>query len=150
MKNISYYYNLLILIFIFSFLSCKDENDKLPSVPVDITINIETEPSYLDLKYIGNSVPITGGVKGIYLYRKSQNQIQAFDRACPFDPEGKCSRVIWEDGTHSSSIVVDTACNSRFILPADGLATEDSQAKTSLREYTVYFNISNGVVRITN
>ncbi|OQX99888.1 MAG: hypothetical protein B6I24_01515 [Bacteroidetes bacterium 4572_128] len=131
---------ILVFFLLLIFFSCKDDRDKLPNVAVDIYINILSDPNYSDLQTVGNSIPITGGIKGIFLYRKSQSEIQAYERACTFDPEGKCQRVIWENGNSSDIIVVDTICNSRFLMASDGIILEGSPAKMPLKQYNVVFN----------
>ena len=55
--------------------SCKKDNDgNVPITGVDILIYVNN-PSYINLNAVGGWVYITGGVRGIIVYRKSKSFI---------------------------------------------------------------------------
>ncbi len=82
----------LVLISIFLYSCDKDEKGKIPEVDVDIYININ-KPSYSDLQTTGGWVYVTGGSKGIIVYRRSSNEFMAYDRHCTYRPEKNCGRA---------------------------------------------------------
>jgi predicted Zn-dependent protease len=59
--------------------SCKKEDDNVPNTAVDITI-YTNNPSFVNVSVPGGWVYITGGVRGILLYRKSTSEFMAYDR----------------------------------------------------------------------
>ena len=95
-----------------SIFSCSknDKGELIPTVPVNLTIYLSL-PQYSSLNSIGNTVEITGGYKGIVVYRRSLDEFVAFDLACPHDPnEGKLA-------IDSSGVTtVHATCNSKFSL----------------------------------
>jgi len=97
-----------------SINSCKkkDSQDSIPNVPVDIYISLNL-PQYSSLTGIGNSVLISGGVKGIIVYRKSQEEFSTFERSCPYDPLVNAAIVKVDS---SGVIGVDSNCGSQFLL----------------------------------
>ncbi len=84
---------LTIWLGIMFFSSCGKENfHPVPNVMVDIRINIEN-PSYAALNTVGNSVSVSGGYRGIIIYRVGLNEFTAFDRSCPHHPWEQCAVV---------------------------------------------------------
>ncbi len=74
-------------------LSCKkDEKGRVPDVAVDIYININ-KPDHSDLQTTGGWVYLTGGSKGIIVYRRSSNEFKAYDRHCTHRPSKDCGRA---------------------------------------------------------
>lgn len=75
------------------FSSCeKEDMHPVPNVMVDIRINIEN-PSFAAINTIGNSVSVSGGYRGIIIYRVGQNEFTAFDRSCPHHVWEQCAVV---------------------------------------------------------
>jgi nitrite reductase/ring-hydroxylating ferredoxin subunit len=76
-----------------TILSCdKEEEGDIPDVPVDIYINVN-KPSYSDLQTTGGWVYLTGGSKGIIVYRRSSREFMAYDRHCTYRPNKNCGRA---------------------------------------------------------
>ena len=136
---ISFLFGLLLI----SFISCSKTEDKVPYVPVNIQINL-SNPEYINLNAIGNSIYVTGGYKGIILYRQSIDEIIAMDRACPYDPD--CSRVILDD---TGIIATDTCCGSEYSVIMTG-AVLKGPSEYPLRQYQCYFNQNTNELQITN
>lgn len=130
----------LLLVFVF-FPQCKKNEDPIPYVYVNFYINLNS-PQYTDLNNIGGYVYVTGGYRGIVIYRNSIDEFKAFDRACPYKPSKECERVVVEE---TGITLVDTCCGSRFLL-MDG-SVVNGPATISLKEYRTYFSGSNLQVR---
>lgn len=112
-----------ILLLTLAVIACKkEEQNFIPQTAVDFTININN-PQYISLKSIGGWVYVSGGSKGIILYRAEENNINAFDRHSTYKPENNC-RVMVDS---SDIAAIDTCSNSRYLLssgnPISGPAT---------------------------
>ncbi len=133
-----------LILFTCAFFSCKNKNDKIPTVYVDINIDL-TDPQYNKLLGVGNYVYITGGVNGIIVYRKSFDEFSAFEQTCPYDPD--CGTV-WV--VENEIVAKDTVCcNSEFSLLIDG-AVSEGPAQLPLRNYRTSYNSNTRILRITN
>lgn len=121
------------LLFLFTsvlLLSCsKDQETSIPSVPVNIRINLD-DPSNLNLNIIGNSSSIPGGIRGIIVYRLSQDKFNAFERMCSYQSADTCAYVSIDSAISS---VGCKCCGSRFQL-IDG-SPISAPASASLRAY---------------
>jgi hypothetical protein len=105
--------------------------DQIPVVYVDETINLSNF-EYTPLKNIGGYVYLEGGVRGIIVYRKSQDVYLAFERNCTFQPLDPCARVEVDE---SSLFMIDPCCSSTFDF--DGYPT-GGPAEFPLRLYNTY------------
>lgn len=111
MKPISYI--ILSLLFFLATGSCKKNNDNLiQNVSVDIYI-YSNNPSFINLNAIGGWVYITGGVRGILVYRKTNTEFMAYDRNCTYQSGDACA-IIFVDP--SNIIATDSCCHSQFSL----------------------------------
>ncbi|MCD6112353.1 MAG: hypothetical protein J7J86_03690 [Bacteroidales bacterium] len=121
---------------IFFSNSCKDTQNKV--VPY-VYVNFYIEPNslqYENINTIGNSIYVTGGNKGIIIYRKSTDEFMAFDRTCTYDPDEPESIIeIMEQGT---PIGIDSLCGSKFLL-LDGMPFE-GPATIPLLQYRTNFD----------
>lgn len=124
----------LLLGFTFVVFSCKkDREDEIPNVGVYFTIDLNDAP-YAPLNAVGGSVNVTGGVRGIVIYRKSQEEYNAFDRNCSYEPLNDCARIETDSTLNTAT---DPCCGSRFQLtdgfPFKGPAVRPLKAyKTNL------------------
>ena len=89
----------------------KNDDDIIKDIPVNLTIYPST-PAYFDLSIVGGWIYVSGGVKGIIVYRKSISEFMAFDRNCTYNSNDPCA-VVYVDS--SNIIATDTCCNSRVI-----------------------------------
>ena len=130
------YFSFIVLIVIFSFaLSCKKQSDNgVPITAVDIYL-YSNNPSFINLTAVGGYVYITGGVRGILLYRKSNSEIMAYDRNCTYQSTQPCATVV-VDQTHI--LAVDTCCHSKFSI-YDGGVTQ-GPASLPLKAYQTTFD----------
>ena len=118
----------ILALFCLLFFSCQKEEDYIQNVVVDINLNL-TLPEFSDLQTVGNSVFITGGVKGIIVYRQGFDSYKTYDRNCSFEPSLSCARI----DSVNSSIAICKCCNSKFLL-SDGTPF-DGPALLPLKQY---------------
>ena len=118
----------ILALFCLLFFSCQKEEDYIQNVMVDIDLNL-TLPEFSDLQAVGNYVFITGGVKGIIVYRQGFNSYKTYDRNCSFEPSLSCARI----DSVNSSIAICKCCNSKFLL-SDGTPF-DGPALLPLKQY---------------
>ncbi|HMP99870.1 MAG TPA: hypothetical protein PKC24_08820 [Cyclobacteriaceae bacterium] len=98
-------------------------DDPIPYIPFnDILINTSL-PQYSSLRITNGFAEVSGGVRGIILYRRDQNTIMAYERNCSFQPNDACATV----NVHPSGLfMTDPCCNSNFSFengfPTAGIA----------------------------
>ncbi len=115
------------------FSSCtKDEQHPVPIVPVEFRINLEFQN--IELNSIGGWAYYTGGFRGIVIYRVSQDEFTAFDRACPYHPYEECGRITVEE----PPLAECKCCESTFLL-LDG-SPVSGPARHPLRQYRTVFD----------
>ena len=133
----------MILIFLLSFISsCIDRNDYIKDVYVNIEVPLN-QPEYSDLDAIGNSIFISGGVRGIIIYHLNVNDYRAFDRNCTFEPSTECAYI----DSINSTIASCSCCESKYLIDQDGV-TANGPALLPLKQY--YTSYSGGILKITN
>lgn len=123
----------ILLLLPLLLVSCGDENEEslIPYVYVNFTIY----PNTLDYIPDGGYIYVTGGYKGIIIYRNTHDEFLAFERACPYDPLVDGARVEVES---SGIIATDPVCGSRFIL-TDGSPIQ-GPATVSLKQYRTRYD----------
>jgi nitrite reductase/ring-hydroxylating ferredoxin subunit len=125
-------------------MSCKKENKNgIPLVAVDLTLYINN-PSYSDLHVSGGWAYITGGVKGIILFRSSVDEFIAYERNCTYQPYNNCS-IVDVDSTNIFIVDID-CCNSKFSI-IDGVPV-NGPASQLLKQYSTSYD--GNVLRIYN
>src|SRR5262245_22342964 len=97
----------------------KDDPTGVPPVAVDISVNINL-PEYINLQAPGGWAYLTGGSRGLLVYRKTQEEFVAMDRHCPYQPENLCRVFVDESGVIARDSV---CCHSAYLL-IDGSVTE--------------------------
>lgn len=125
---------LLSILLISGFYACKKNDDSVPIVPVDIYI-YTSNPSFINLNAVGGWVYITGGARGILVYRKSISDFMAYDRNCTYNSNDACA-VVYVDS--SNIIATDTCCNSQFSI-VDGTVLQ-APAGLPLKTYSTTFD----------
>ena len=122
--------------------SCIDKNDYIRDVYVNIEIAVN-QPEYSHLDAIGNSIFISGGVKGIIIYHHNINDYRAFDRNCSFEPSSECAVIDSINGVIASC----SCCASKFLIDQEGISA-NGPALLPLKQYNTF--LSEGTLRITN
>ncbi len=144
----------IFILYLISFSCDKSQVQIIPDVPVNITININDDPEYFNLRAPGNADTInrtTGGYpvgymgNGIIVFRYSENLFYAYDRTCPYQVE-KHVAVKLVDNTFAKC----PDCHSVFILAGDGLPTTAGPATYPLKKYTTTFYPGTGELLIQN
>ena len=134
---------LIIVFFHLLIFSCKDDyKHPVPDVPVDLFINLNTHFELLNINgyiYVNNY-----GFNGILIFRYSQEEFTAFDRACPHHPYEYDCRIEVDD----PPIAVDHCCGSQFLL-IDGSVVE-GPSKHPLKQYRVYYNAGSNHLQVVN
>ncbi len=135
MKNIAILIiGLLIASLIVSACKKKKNNEEyIPYVYVDFTIAV-SNPQFVNLNAVGGWVYVTGGSKGIIVYRKSNDEFGAYDRHCPYLPENACSQL---NVSASGTTAIDTCCGSEFLL-VDGSVLKQPSSYPMLRYQTFF------------
>lgn len=122
--------------------SCKKEPQGVPYTYVNATI-YTSDPQYVQLQSIGGWLYLTGGYRGLLVYRKSQTEFMAYDRACPYKPED--SNELLKVDT-SNIIVTDSHCGSKFLI-TDG-STLQGPSSLPMKAYATSFD--GATLRIAN
>ena len=124
-----------VLLFVLGFYGCKkDNNNTVPMVSVDIYL-YTSNPSFINLNPVGGWVYITGGVRGILVYRKSTTEFMAYERNCTYQPSNICATVMVDN---TNIIATDTCCHSKFSM-YDGSVLQ-APAGLPLKAYNTTFD----------
>ena len=115
----------------------------MPYVYVNFTFDLNS-PSASNLTAIGGHIEFQDkGVKGIIVYRKSNDEYVAWDKNCTYQPRNACATIRVDVNGITAT---DTCCGSTFNI-ADGNPTR-GPAGRQLLPYRISF--SGSLVRITN
>jgi nitrite reductase/ring-hydroxylating ferredoxin subunit len=114
---------------------CRREEEQIPNVPVNIYIST-ADPNFVALNAVGGWVYITGGNRGIVVYRTSQNEFMALERTCSYKPSEANARV--EVDVNTNLFLQDLSCGSKFLI-TDG-SVQNSPASYPLRHYNTTFD----------
>ncbi len=135
---------LLCFIFLFSSGNSCKKNDyaSIPNVYVDINIDV-TSTIYMELNHVGGWLYLTGGVKGILVYRSSIDEFMSFERCCTYDADISEARI---EVDSTDVMAVDKTCGSTFLI-LDG-SVVNGPATVPLKRYRnnfdgVYLHIYN-------
>jgi nitrite reductase/ring-hydroxylating ferredoxin subunit len=135
-KIIIFFILFLFSSFLFINNSCKKDKkeDLIPNVFVDFYINVNST-QYLELHSINGWVNVTGGVRGIIIYRKSIDEFMVYERNCTYQPSNTCAKVSVDN---TNLMAVDSCCGSKFLL-TDGSVIQDP-ATYPLKQYRNTFD----------
>jgi hypothetical protein len=140
-KSLSYGFLLILLMLALFTSHCKKENGPLPFAVVNISIE-PNSTQFINLNAVGGHEYITANPpsRGIIVYRLSVNDFMAFERTCPYDPDGccttsSCTRLVVED---DGIIVTDSCCGSTYLI-LDG-SNVTGPSVTPLKQYNTTYN----------
>lgn len=138
------FFLVLFGIFLSVFNGCSEEENinEIPVVAVNIVLN-PNSTEYSELNTAGGWVYLTGGYRGIFVYRISTDEFTAFERACPHDWDTSSTRIIMDN---SLSYLRCPSCNSTFNY-LDG-AVLQGPSRYPLRPYQTDYNGT--ILRIYN
>ena len=127
---------IISVVLISSTWSCieKTPHDAIPEVAVNLSLDVNST-MYIELNTIGGYVYLTGGYKGILVYRIAIDEFVAYDRACPFDPFEQTARIIMDPSGITCSD--STSCDSQFGI-LDGSVIRGPSTLPLKRYYTYY------------
>ncbi len=123
-----------VIVLVYAFSCKKQQDNSVPLTNVDIYL-YTSNPSFINLNAVGGYTYITGGVRGIILYRKSTSELMAYDRNCTYQPSQPCATVVVDN---SHILATDTCCHSKFSL-YDGSVT-NGPASVPLKAYNTTFD----------
>ena len=138
-----------IILFSFLVLSCNKKsstvnstNNPVPSVPVQITM-YPNDISNFKIQAIGGWMYLNGGIRGIILYRKSQEEFVAMERTSPQLPNNDAAIVKVQANNFT---LRDTVSDSQWRI-VDGTVTK-GPTTWPLRLYGTTYD--GNVLRIVN
>jgi len=120
----------------------QDPNNNVPYTPVDITI-YPNDPLYFKIQTPGGWVYITGGVRGIIVYRKTAEEFVALDRASTYYPDDASALAKVQSDSFTCK---DTVSGSKWQI-VDG-AVISGPATLPLKKYNTTYQ--SGALRIFN
>nr|MBK9650529.1 hypothetical protein [Bacteroidota bacterium] len=92
-------------------------------------------PSYISLNIVGGWIYASSGYKGFIIYRQKPGCINAYERACPYDPTDDCSIV---EVLKDNITAVDSCCGSQYLI-TDGNVIKGPATQT-LQQYQTTFD----------
>ena len=131
-------------LFIILATSCVRNQNIVPYVYVNQYINISL-PSYSSLNAVGGWIYITGGSKGIIVYRQSFDQFSAYDRHCTYNANDPCGKA----SVDSTNSFVECSCDGSQYQLYDGLVIQ-GPALYSLKPYQTTFDPITNQLHIFN
>lgn len=142
--------SLILFLFLILATTCKkttvnsSANNPIASVPVNLIIYPDN-PLNFTLQSIGGWAYFDGGINGIVIYRKSQEEFVALERTSSYLPNNINARVKVMDDNFS---LQDSISNSRWRL-FDGEIIQ-GPAQWPLRIYATNYNAANGSLMVSN
>lgn len=130
----------LLMLLVGLCLSCRKAKKQntvdhpVPYVPVDITI-YPNDPLFFKVQAISGWMYIDGGINGIVLYRKSEEEFVALERTSSHLPNDARARV---QVMNDNFTLIDTISNSRWRM-FDGVVSQ-GPAEWALRVYGTSYN----------
>lgn len=139
---------LFLLIGAFFLLTgCKTTNNHpVQPPPFQIEVNL-TLPSYSSLQGISGYAYVSGGIKGIVIYRKSQNEFVAFDRMATTENAIECPSGV--EVNEDNFLILDDPCSDTQYSLFDGSIVEGGEVEWGLRGYITQFDGFN-TLRVLN
>lgn len=133
----------LLISFVVLF-SCNKKETRVPYVPVDLYLNISI-PSNTNLNFIGGWNYVSGGSKGIVVYRQTADTFTAYDRHCTYEIEANCDPATVD----STNLAISCDCDGSQYQIYDG-AVINGPAVYPLQQYQASYNSSTNILHIYN
>lgn len=142
---------------IFSVQCENPDTMPVPFVPMDMRLNIDTDPEFIALQTPGISMKITQHPEGrstigyddngliIYHYQ-FRKLFYAFDATCPHDLPVSVSVEVINNG----SSAMCPKCESVFVLASEGQPATGSVSRYYLKKYRTTFNPNSGDLQVYN
>ena len=90
---------------------CRDTPGVIPYVDVNIDLNLAL-PAYNSLNFPGNWLYISGGSRGLIVYRYTLDEFVVLDRHATFDVGAGCQCTLSEDGY----TILDSCSDSQWYI----------------------------------
>ncbi|MFK7757835.1 MAG: hypothetical protein AB8B53_12970 [Flavobacteriales bacterium] len=129
LKRIGYIALILILS---SCRGCREVDSIVPLVQVDFAINID-EPQFFDLSFPTGWTYLSGGSRGILIYRNNIDQFSAYDRHAPYEVNEGCQVSVIDDG-----FTIEDPCSESTWIIIDG-SVLSGPADQPLKQYNTQF-----------
>jgi hypothetical protein len=154
-SNLQFFYFICIILVPLSSSCDKAQQQPIPNVYVNFTINILTDPEFISLQAQGNSKTITSTIlgyqslgynnNGVIVYNAGSDEFYAFDCTCPYDYPN--SIKVNSDG---DGVATCPQCKSKYILQSSGMPTTQGPATFPLKEYKAIYNPNTGELLVYN
>ena len=157
MRSSKIHFFTIPILFLVFFSSCKkEEENPVPYVYVNFTINLMNDPEFFFLQTQGSTAVIKSSTigaislgyndNGVIIYNEGFYQFLAFDCTCPYDlPSNVAVKASEFDGVATCPV-----CGSKYVFSSSGVPTLDSPAKWPLKEYKAFYNPNTGDLVISN
>ncbi len=120
---------------------CRDQESIVPLVQVDFSINID-EPAFFELNNITGWIYVSGGSRGILIYRNNLDQFSAYDRHAPFEVNEGCQVSVAAD----QFTILDPCSESSWIIIDGSVLT--GPADQPLKQYNT--QLLGNILRVFN
>jgi len=133
-----------ILLLITTLSCCKRSEDRVPMVFVDFSLSLNL-PEFSSLAVQNGWIEVSGGSRGIIIYRRSQDEFVAFDRHCTYKVSEGCRIDV---DTETGITANCPCCNSVFSI-YDGIPVSGT-ATVTLLDYRTGYNANTNILRVFN
>lgn len=121
---------------------CKQEENGIPSYPINIVINLD-DPTWFNLGAVGGWEYVSGGSQGLIVFRSGIDDFMAYERHCVYQPENECRVSVDSTGLFAEDI---DCSGSKFNL-FNGSVVE-GPATLPMHSYPTIF--SGNILQIVN
>jgi hypothetical protein len=118
-----------------------NRNRFIPYVPVDFELNLNL-PAYQPLTSPSGWITVSGGSRGIIIYRLNMDEFIAYDRHSTFEVDANCQVRVEDD-----NILITDPCSGSQWLIIDGSVVQ-GPAELPLQRYQTFWNPP--ILRVVN
>jgi hypothetical protein len=124
------------------FFGCRKDNFEFPYIPIHLNLGLNSD---LGLLGPGESIFKDGyGVRGLIIYRESENMYFVFDRACTYEKDFSCK--VNKDPSFNQ-VMECSCCKSRYLL-GESADPIEGPASYPLVRYSAF--IDGDLLKISN